>query len=141
MSQVTERVLLEEGNIKITSVRAIIGSKTHMLANTTSVNLTVRYDKGLVPLILILLGAVMGIIFVVSSITSEGITDWGLLIIGGIVVVAFFGLGLFIHVRSKPLYIIKLEGSSGETDILQSYNQNQIRRIVDAVNRAIGRKA
>ncbi|HET9908631.1 MAG TPA: hypothetical protein VFQ23_18425 [Anaerolineales bacterium] len=69
MSQVTERVLLEETNIKITSVKAIIVSKTHMLVNTTSVNLTVRHDKGLLPLILILLGAVIGIIFVVSSIT------------------------------------------------------------------------
>ena len=140
MTESTERILLQEGNIKITDMRVIVGSKTYPLADTTSVSLTVRHEKGLIPLILILMGAVIGIIYVISSISPDGLINWVALMIGGIIALACFGLGLFIHIRSKPLYIINLENSSGGTDILQSYDQHQVRRIVDAVNKAIGRK-
>ena len=39
MTETIETSILEEGNVKITNLRAIIGTKTYAMSNVTSVNM------------------------------------------------------------------------------------------------------
>ena len=60
MANTGETTILEEGGVKITNRRAIIGLKTYAMANITSVSMTYRNDRGgIIPTILLLSGVII----------------------------------------------------------------------------------
>ena len=130
MTETIETSILEEGNVKITNLRAIIGTKTYAMSNVTSVSLGKKKESN-TPLGLIILGAAMGIsgLFTLpDTLVCVGI--------GGVLAV----MGVFGALNSKPTYMVRIGSASGESNILESTDLEQISRIVAAMNDAIVRR-
>jgi hypothetical protein len=132
----TEQTVFEEGNIKITNLRAVIGAKTYSMSNITSVNLARRDPSGCVTLTLIF-GGILAVLVSISLIIKEPLGDgWGWLIGGALA--AF--LGFLLHRSAKPSFIVQIGSASGEIKALDSQDEGQIRKIVNAMNEAIVRR-
>lgn len=66
MNDISETTVLEERNVKITNLRAIIGTKTYPMSNITSVNLSTK-SPSWGPRCLI----AYGVIFIFSSVIND----------------------------------------------------------------------
>ena len=127
-----ERVIYEEGEVKVTTARAIFGSKTYAMKNITSVEMSKKEASGCAPAALAIFG-VIAVIYSASSFGNSAVT--------GIVGILFGALLLagswYSQKASRPDYIVKVSGSSGESNALTSRDQAQIQKIVGAINEAI----
>ncbi|MBK9007154.1 MAG: hypothetical protein IPM31_09195 [Anaerolineae bacterium] len=129
MTETGEITIFEDDKVKITNLRAIIGTKTYAISNVTSVSKSQKAASN-IPFLLVIVGA----FFIFLGIV--GIREfWGFLIIG--LIIAILGIRA---VNTKPAYIVKIGSASGETNILVSEDGAYIKRIVDAMNDAIVRR-
>jgi len=122
-----EQIIFEEGNVKITNLRAIIGSKTYAMSNVTSVGLGRQNPSRFFPVTLIVVGGLYALF---------GQNGWSSLVGGGLIVV----WGFLVLRSAKPTFIVKIGSASGEMKALSSQDKAHMRRIVDAVNEAIVRR-
>ena len=112
----TERTFYsDEKGVRITSVRAIFGSKTYVMANITSVA-TAESPPSRGPGITI---AIIGFIMMVACIMLR-ITE--VAIAGGVML----GLGILYAVLAKPTYHVKITSASGEEEPKSSNDKEYI---------------
>ena len=135
-----ETVFLDEGSVKVTNARIVIGGQTYAVANVTSVA-AVR-----VPNILFRLGcgcsvALFSVLLLVSGIVA------GTEVAGGEVEFTLFQLVgnsiLFIFVAimiMRGWWTMVMVTSADELSLLRSWNRSRILRVVDAVNQAIAHR-
>jgi hypothetical protein len=134
-----EQVILEEGQVRITNLRAILGPKTYAMSNITSVTMAKSQPGTCLPFALLLGGAALLALFLLSAysaLSSPRTTDapsWILLVVGAI----SLAIGIIVHRGAKPDYIVKIGSASGESNALSSRDRASIERIVGAMNQAI----
>jgi len=131
MADVSETTILQEGPVKITNLRMLIGTERYKLSNITSAKFTTQ-PKSKRPFLFVIVGVflVLWSIFEETGYFGE-FYNIGLILI--IVSAVFFLL-------SKTVYTVQIEGVSGERNILNFTDLSFVKRIVDAMNMAIARK-
>ena len=129
MNDVRERTILEEGDVKITNLRAVIGPSTYALSDVISVRMTQdRSGIGCAIAALIGVGISLGLFSFVNSSYNSELFLTGIISLGGAVVVALL---------APPNYVLQLRSISGKADILQSTDRDYLKRIVNAINDAV----
>ena len=127
MNEMKETTILQEGNVKITNRRVLIGTDTYGISNIRAVTLT-RPARNKRPLLLIPLG------FLLAS--WAAVTDGQFIEffnIGIVLVIA----GIVIFLVVKPAYTIHFETTSGKMGIMNTMDTPMTNRIVNAVNTSI----
>ena len=127
-----ETTILQEGLVKITNRRMLVGTMTYWMSDIRSVRVT-RQERSNRPVWLI----IIGLFFLLWSVIDQTGYYAEFFNIGTLLVI----VGLALILLAKPTFAIQIEGSSGETSILRSTNQDYIRRIAGAMNKAIAGKA
>lgn len=132
MSNLDERTILQDGLVRITDRRTLIGTMSFSNAEIRSVKLT-RRARSMRPLWLTAVG-----IFLLSwsVIDQTGhyreFHNWGIVLIA---------LGIAFVILSKPTYGVRIGGASGQSDILRSSNRAFVEKVVEAINHAIAGSA
>jgi len=130
MNDLRERTILEEGDVKITNRTVVIGPNTYALSDVISVRLTKdRSGIGCAMGAFISVGFLLGLFSLVSTIYNSELCLTGIISLGGAVVVALL---------APPNYVLQLRSMSGKAGILQSTDRDYLRRIVNAINDAVG---
>jgi uncharacterized protein DUF6232 len=127
MNEVREMTILQEGLVKVTNLRTIIGTRTYSISDIKSANVT-KQARSYRPLWSVILGGLL-ILWANFDETRKFIEFFG---IGILLVVA--GIALFM---AKPTYAVQIGGPAGELSILRSSDISFIQKIVTAINRAI----
>lgn len=131
-----ETTIYESQGVKVTNLRAVVGSKTYSMSNITSVSTSTK-ESACVPLVAILFGSLLllaGVASLLLGSSLSGVLPW--FILGGLSV----GGGILVHRARSATYVVRLGSASGETDALTSANKAEIDAIVAALNEAIVKK-
>jgi hypothetical protein len=131
-----EQTFYEDGEVKVTNLRAIIGSKTYAISNVFSVSLSRKDPSGCLPLIVLFLGICAGI-GSFYEFYNKDIVDAIVFFILGVV---FIILSIRAMRSLKSTYFIQINSASGEINALGSQDEVYIRKIIDAINQAIVQK-
>jgi hypothetical protein len=130
MNEVKERTILQEGLVKVTNLRTLIGTQTYSISQIQSVRVT-KQARSYRPLWL----AILGILLILWAYFDET---------GGFI--AFFGIGTLLIVAvlatflAKPSYAVQIGTPAGELSVLSSRNIGFIQKIVKAINNAIAQR-
>ncbi len=123
-----EKVIYEQGNIKITNMRAIFGDKTYAISNITSVtkkektNLFAFLPVGII---------VFGLAFMIFAFFNH--VNWAMILFGVFMVVG----GYFVAMLLKTEYFVQIGSASGEEQAYKSKSIAKVTEIVKAVNQAM----
>lgn len=118
-----EKVYLKQGDVTVTNTRVVISGKTYAMTNITSVTMGKQSASILPPFIAITVGVIIAAIV--------GGT------IGNLIAVASIIGGIVLFITRKPNYVVRIGSASGEADALESQDQDNVQKIVNAVNEAI----
>ena len=131
-----ETTIYEDGDIKITNLRAIFGAKTYAVSNISAVEMRSKAPSPF-PALIGLLGGVLLLLSLPSFFNNRTWdNNWTLLVIGLILI--FFSV---MSIRAaKTEYTIAFSSSSGEIKAFQSYDKEEIDEILQALNDAIIQK-
>jgi hypothetical protein len=131
-----EQPIFEDGEVKITNLRAVFGSKTYTISNISSVSLSQKDPSGCLPLIVLFIGVCSGIGSIIEIYYKDIVDAIVFFIIGVILII--------LSIRSmrslKSTYFIQINSASGEMNALGSPNEAYIRKIIDAMNQAFIKK-
>ena len=117
-----ERVFYENGDVRVTNARFIVGGQTYAMAGVTSVrDGRIPPNRGLA-LVLI----VIGVIFVLAG--GAGAKLFGILLAG---------LGGYLAYTAKATHLVILHSSSGETRALSNTDAGFIHGVIDALNQSL----
>lgn len=133
-----EKVIYEEGNIKITNLRAIFGRKTYDVSNIGAVKTEIKPPNKLLPIIFMILGVVRLLQFALSlysNFNNPSPIDWWSLFLG----IFFLVGGAYIMRASKDEHIVKVIIASGETQAYSSPDKQHVDKIIESLNTAINR--
>jgi hypothetical protein len=130
MKDGSEITILKEGAVKITNLRAIIGTKTYAISNVTSVNMRIIEPKMFLP---VLFMVNMGICSVL--IASSNMEEYARYLQTGLYL-AITGI-LLMLISSKTKYRVHIIIETGELRILDANDREYVERIVKAMNDAI----
>lgn len=143
-----EATIYEQGDIKITNLRAVFGSKTYSVSNISAVEEDVKVPSHAGALILCMIGGFGILLFIISLInsfsapsydatmnTSRAI-NWVSLAVG----VVFIAVGVPMFRSGKNTYTIKVSTSSGEIKAFETRSAELSNGIVEALNTAIIQK-
>ena len=132
MNDLYETTILQEGLVRITNRRTLIGTQTYTMSDIKSVTVT-RRSKDVRPICLVLAGTVL---LLWSIIDQTGYYR------------DFFNLGIILSViglvllgMAKPSYVIQITSAAGASDILGSVDPRFIQRVVEAMNTVIRSRA
>jgi hypothetical protein len=130
-----ENFFFQEGRVKISKLRFVVGNKTFAMSGITSVELERIFPALLVPVGLFICGA----IFCYVGCAHGGSPMYGVALFMTKVGLLFFGLGgIILALRChKYKYSVKLNTSGGEVRSFISRDKRLIARIVDALNEGI----
>jgi hypothetical protein len=138
-----ERIILEERDIRVTNLRAIVGNKTYAMSNVTSVSLNKKDPSSCLSVTFLLIGVGLLGLFLLSLIQllssaiavprSVATPTLVLLLLGG----GFLAIGILMRRTAKTTYVVRIGSASGESDALSSVDRALIERIVGAMNQAI----
>jgi hypothetical protein len=131
MANLNETTILQEGPVKITNLRTVIGTITYPMSQIKSVNVTKR-ARSMKPLLL----TIPGILFIIWSHIDQTGQYIEFFNIGTILIIVSIALVLI----AKPTYAVQIGNLSGNSSILRSTDLTFIQRIVDAMNNAIARR-
>ena len=131
MADVSETTILQEGPVKITNLRMLIGTETYKLSNITSAKFTTQ-PKSKRPFLFV----IVGVLLVLWSVFEDTGYFGEFYNIGLILIIA----SAVFFLLSKTVYTVQIEGVSGERNILNFTDLSFVKRIVDAMNMAIARK-
>ncbi len=126
-----EITILESGKIKITNLRAVFGNKTYSVSNITSVETQKINPSGCLPFGF----AVTSIILLMLGLTD--IKENYQFIFYALL---SFGLFIVMYRGSKPSWAVSLTTASGEVKAYESAKEDEIKKIVEALNNAIVQK-
>jgi hypothetical protein len=129
MKDLKETTILQEGNVKITDQRLLIGTETYGISNIRSVQLT-RQGRNKKPL----LWVAVGILLALWGSVPEG-PSIEFFNIGIVMIIA----GILVFLLVKPPYTIQIETPSSKFGILNTADISLTKRIVNAMNQAITR--
>jgi hypothetical protein len=133
MNNVRERTILEEGDVKITNRRVVIGPNTYPLTDLISVGMTKdRTAIGCAIAAFVGVGILLGLFSLISEVYNSEYCLAGIISLGAAVVVALL---------APPNYILQIRSMSGKAEILRSMDEDYLKRIVDAINNALIRRA
>jgi hypothetical protein len=123
-----EMTILQEGLVRITNRRTLIGTQTYSMSEIKSVAIA-RRAKSTRPIWLLL----PGVLLLLWSIVDQTgyyreFFNWG---------VALSVLSLTFMVLGKPSYVIRIRSNAGFQDILGSTDRSYIERIVAAMDQGI----
>jgi len=130
MADVSETTILQEGPVKITNLRMLIGTETYKLSNITSAKFTTQ-PKSKRPFLFV----IVGVLLVLWSVLEDTGYFGEFYNIGLILIIA----SAVFFLLSKTVYTVQIEGVSGERNILNFTDLSFVKRIVDAMNMAIAR--
>jgi hypothetical protein len=145
-----EIIFYQDKIVLITNTRAVLGSRTYAMSNVTSVTPGVIPADRTLGIVVAVIGALVtgfcglislfGLMWLFggsSNSTSSAIR--GNLFIGLFVVLGLLilGLGIFLAIRKKDTYAIRIGSASGESDALASKDYQYIYEVVKAMNQAI----
>ena len=123
-----EMTILQEGLVRITNRRTLIGTQSYSMSDIKSVTIA-RRAKNTRPIWLLLPGVLL---LLWSIIDQTGyyreFFNWG-------VVLSILSLTLL--VMAKPSYVIRIRSNAGFHDILGSTDLSYIQRIVAAMNQGM----
>lgn len=124
-----EKVIYEQGDIKITNLRAIFGDKTYAISNITSVTKKEKTNlSAFLPVAII----VVGIAFISFAFFDE-VINWIAIGFGVLMVVG----GYFVAMLLKTEYFVQIGSASGEEQACKSKSIVKVTDIVRAINQAI----
>lgn len=121
-----ETIYYNEGNVKITNARAILDTRTFAMNGITSVSMSSKAPPIFLPAVLILIGVIVGLM----SIGNDG---W----LGYVIAMVLIGAGVGLYKMASTMYTVRVGSASGEQNAYTTSNQDQIRKIVEAINTAI----
>jgi hypothetical protein len=133
-----ERVLYEEGKVKITNLLAAFGEDLYSIWGITSARKRKRVHDSWIPLVIIILAAILtgeGWDDGVGSALDDGI-KWSLVILG-LLLAAY---GLYFSESTKPDYVVQLDSPLGEIQAYTTQSLEEAAKIVDAINQAIAQR-
>lgn len=128
MNDLHETTILQEGLVRITNRRTLIGTQTYPMSEIKSVTVT-RRGKDIRPIWVMLVGILLLLWSVIDQ-TGYYRDFFNLGIILGVT-------GLVLTVLAKPSYVIQVRSASGFHDILGSTDLSFIERIVRAMNEGL----
>ena len=133
-----EKVYYDEGNVKITSSRAILDDKTYVLKNIASVTVnTIEHEAEKVEVGGFYTFGTLLLFFAFGAFTSEEVVVCLIfLLLGG----AGFYFGYSKSQNSTPAwkeYSVRIGSNAGDSDSLLSKDKEYITKIVNAINDAI----
>jgi hypothetical protein len=124
-----EKVIYEQGDIRITNLRAIFGDKTYAISNIMSVTKKERTNlSAFLPVAII----VLGIAFISFAFFNE-VINWIAIGLGVLMVVG----GYFVAMLLKTEYFVEIGSASGEEQAYHSKSIVKVTDIVRAINQAI----
>ena len=127
MNDINETIIFDEGGVRITNLRAMIGTNTYPLSKITFVSRQKR-EPGSAPYWWSLLGALLILIGFLDMNRFREILFLGLII---------FFAGTYTIRRARTMYVVRIGSAGVETNILQSEDEDYIRRIVEAMNQGL----
>jgi hypothetical protein len=131
MNEMHETTILQEGLVRITNRRTLIGTQTYSMSDVKSVTVT-RRGRNLRPIWLVLVGSLL---LLWSILDQTGyyreFFNWGIVL---------NVIGLVLLAIAKPSYVIQVKSATGISNILGSTDPRFIQRIVEAMNKAIRSK-
>ena len=118
----TEEVFYENGDVKVTNARFVVGNQTYAMNGVTSVKNTVIPAKHALGIVL----AVVGVLLLLGG--GGGVKIFGLVLVimGGV-----------IAYMVKATHVIVLHSSSGETQALTSTDKTYIGSVIEALNQSL----
>jgi predicted membrane channel-forming protein YqfA (hemolysin III family) len=131
MYDVNEITVLQEGPVKITNLRMLIGTETYKLSNITSAKST-KQAKSKRPFLFV----IVGVLLVFWSISDQTRSFGEFFNIGIVLIVA----SVVFFLLSKTVYTVQIEGASGKCNILKATDLSFVKRIVDAVSSVMVRQ-
>lgn len=129
-------VIYEQGNIKITNLRAIFGRKTYPVSNISAVKTETKPPSKLLPILFMITGGARLLEFAVSlysNFNNANPIDWWSLFLG----IGFLVGGAYIMRASQDERIVKVVTASGETKAYSSPDKQHIDKIIESLNTAI----
>jgi len=124
-----EKVIYEQGDIKITNLRAIFGDKTYAISNITSVTKKEKTNlSAFLPVAII----VVGIAFI-SFAFFDQVINWIAIGFGVLMVVG----GYFVAMLLKTEYFVQIASAVGEEQAYKSKSIVKVTDVVRAINQAI----
>ena len=117
----------DEGGVRVTNSRLIIGPVTYAMLNVTSVSRAFTKPNRLGPILLLAIGGL------VTLASFSGKFEIEPFMIG----IVFTGLGALVWKLQKTKYHLRIASASGEANAITSVNADQIDKIVQAVNEAM----
>ena len=127
MNDIDETIIFDEGGVRITNLRAMIGTNTYPLSKITFVSRQKR-EPGSAPYWWSLLGALLLLVGFLDMNRFREILILGLII---------FFAGTYTIRRARTMYVVRVGSAGVETNIFQSEDEEYIRRIVEAMNQAL----
>lgn len=128
-----EKVLYENGNIKVTSSRFVVGGKTYQLAQiNSSESLIEQFKTPNSKYILMGIGALL-LLSGIGSLGESFVKGIGISLVGA--AMAFVGFK-FIN-KPATLYHVRITTSSGEASAVSSHDGAYIDSIVNAINNGL----
>lgn len=113
-----ETTFFEQEGVRVTNARFIVDGQTFAMNNITSVKPLEKKPSRVIPIVLIVLGALPAI---------NGVY-------GGLVLSA---IGAIWFALQKTVYHVMLHTSGGETSALKTYQKDYLQSVVTALNNAI----
>jgi len=117
----------DEGGVRVTNSRLIIGPVTYAMLNVTSVSRIFTKPNRVGPAVLLGIGALCLVASFSEHLDPTPLV-WGLVLTG---------LGALIWKLQKTKYHLRIASASGEANAITSVDAGQIDRIVQAVNEAM----
>lgn len=129
-----EFVILREGPVKITNLRAMIGIKTYAIAHIRSVRMQAYEPKLFLPVFFMLVVSVCSALVALSN-----MNEYSQYMRVGLVI----GIGgfLFLLLSTKTKYSVRVRSSAGELSIFEASEQGPVERIVSAIQEALSLRA
>ena len=127
-----EETLHSDPYVSVTTSRVIIRGTTYALRNVTSVRMTVTTPNNVPPILLIIFGAIILMMALVSFINSSAAGFATLLFAA-----AILGMGVLWLKSLKAVFHVAIASSSGEANALSSIDRQYIDTVVQSINKAI----
>ena len=125
----SEDFIYDKGNIKVSTVRFVVGKHTYPIGHITSVKVVTNLPpSGWAELAMF--AGVIAVIVGIYLIKNDGLY---IILLGAI----SFGLGYFIFKGSKSRYAVSVTTAAGEKYALVNYDRKSILEIVEAVNETL----
>lgn len=152
MNAVHETILLELDNIRITTRKVLIGSKTYEVADVMSVSLTEQNlspSAGRTLVIASLLALVIGILSCLAALSIpfinlleefSGLPRIHVHFLFAVLGLLLIYLGSIGRESEKPTYTIQIETASGRSSILASKDKALIQKVIRAIDQALARR-